>query len=194
LVSALSFQLYAGRLLWLKGANGSGKTSLMRVVAGLSQPDEGEVRWRGESLSQCTDFRSKLLFVGHQTGLKDDLTAIEALSFLSTLRGLKHSMSTLRGALALLGVLHRSNVAVRSLSQGQKKRVALARMALDPGNGIWILDEPLDALDPLAIETVLQLMRQHLDRGGCVLMTSHIPLRLEGHIPEVLTLGQSAPL
>ena len=192
LFGGLNLKLYPGHLIWLKGANGSGKTSLLRVAAGLSQPDEGEVQWRGTSLRLSTVFRSALLFLGHQNGLKDDLTAIEALAFLASLSGSEYSPAELKAALAMLGVSHRSHLTVRSLSQGQKKRVALARLALASGDGLWVLDEPLDALDPVAIETVLALVQGHLERRGCVLMTSHIPFLINNRVPEILVLGERA--
>ena len=171
LFKALDFELKAGQLVWLRGANGSGKTSLLRVVAGLSKPDGGQLRWNKEP---------RLVYMGHANALKDDLTALEALRFLTTLHGRTCSTENMEAALRRLGVFHRRRLLVRMLSQGQRRRVALARLALEDSPGIWVLDEPFDALDDAGLQLVQNLFRENLQRGGTVLFTSHIAVRPEG--------------
>lgn len=192
LFKALDFELQAGQLVWLRGANGSGKTSLLRVVAGLARPDGGELRWNNEPLAQSADFRSQLVYMGHTNALKDDLTALEALAFLTTLHGRSCSAAHMEAALRRLGVFHRRRLLVRMLSQGQRRRVDLARLALEDQPGIWVLDEPFDALDDAGVQLVQELFRDNLQRGGAVLFTSHIAVRPQGLELHELNLVKNA--
>ena len=176
LFSGLNFELAAGQIIWLRGANGSGKTSLLRVLASLTTPDHGVVSWNGIPVQQSAAFRARLVYLGHTNGLKDDLSAIEALQFLTTLHGRRHGLPALRSALQRLGVAHRRALAIRLLSQGQRRRVALARLALEENPGVWILDEPFDALDDAGVALVEQLIQDNVRRGGAVLLTSHVAL------------------
>ena len=180
LFKALSFELPAGQLVWLRGSNGSGKTSLLRVIAGLSRPDGGQLRWNAQPLSQSEAYRSQLVYMGHANALKDDLTALEVLRFLTTVHGRACPQDRLEAALRRMGVFHRRRLPVRMLSQGQRRRVALARLALEEQAGFWVLDEPFDALDDAGMGVVQELFRENLQRGGSVLFTSHIPVRPEG--------------
>lgn len=180
LFKALDFELRAGQLVWLRGANGSGKTSLLRVLAGLARPDGGSLTWKAEDLRQSADYRSRLVYMGHANALKDDLSALEALRFLTTLHGRSCSAERMEAALRRLGVFHRRRLLVRMLSQGQRRRVALARLALEEQPGIWVLDEPFDALDDAGLQLVQDLFRDNVQRGGLVLFTSHIPVRPQG--------------
>ncbi len=193
LFEGLSFAVRRGQLVWLRGANGSGKTSLLRTVAGLSRPDAGEIAWSGPATEDGEDspWNSRLVYLGHSNGLKDDLTAMESLQFLASLHGRDSSASAAQSAMQRLGVHHRRHLPVRTLSQGQRKRVALARLALETDPLLWVLDEPLDALDDAGISTVRSLIREHVVRGGAVLMTSHIPVDLEGVATEVLMLERA---
>lgn len=176
LFKPLNFELRSGQLTWLRGSNGSGKTSLLRVVAGLTQADSGNLTWNGEPMSAASDYRARLLYLGHANGLKDDLSAMESLQFLTTLRGVRHSSERLQAALQRTGVAHRRKLATRMLSQGQRRRVVLARLALETGPGFWVLDEPFDALDDAGVALVQELFQENVQRGGSVLFTSHIAI------------------
>jgi heme exporter protein A len=180
LFKALDFDLRAGQLVWLRGSNGSGKTSLLRVIAGLSRPDGGQLTWAGISLARSEAFRERLVYMGHANALKDDLTAMEALRFLTTVHARSCSQERMDAALRRMGVFHRRKLPVRMLSQGQRRRVALARLALEDSPGFWVLDEPFDALDDAGLALVQELFIENVRRGGMVLFTSHIPVRPEG--------------
>lgn len=180
LFQGLSFDLQAGQLLWLRGANGSGKTTLLRMLTGISVPEIGEVSWNGKTLAHSEDFRRQLVYLGHSNGLKDDLTAMESLQFLTKLHGRSADDVELENALKMMGVFHRRHLPVRMLSQGQRKRVALARLALEMQPGVWILDEPLDSLDDAGVTVLKQLLKAQLERAGRVILTSHIPLQMDG--------------
>lgn len=192
LFAGLSFVIHSGQLVWLRGANGSGKTSLLRTIAGLAQAHAGDLLWPSHAPVVDEDSDAprapRLVYLGHNNGLKDDLTALEALQFLLSLHGRDSSQAAAEGALSCFGMRHRRHVPIRALSQGQRKRVALARLALEQAPLLWVLDEPLDALDDAGIATVNGLLRQQLERGGAVLMTSHIPLLLPGVPVETITL------
>ena len=194
LFQALDFELQPGQLTWLRGANGSGKTSLLRVVAGLAQADSGRLLWGGVPLSEAEGYRAKLTYLGHNNGLKDDLTAMESLQFLTALHGRPYRTEQLQAALGQLGVAHRRKLPTRWLSQGQRRRVALARLALDTldgfgtAPGLWVLDEPFDALDDAGVDCVQGLLARHAQRGGAVLFTSHIPVAPAGIELQTLQL------
>ncbi|RFO95377.1 cytochrome c biogenesis heme-transporting ATPase CcmA [Rhodoferax lacus] len=188
LFKALNFELQAGQLVWLRGSNGSGKTSLLRVIAGLSRPDGGQLSWGGQPLAQSEDYKARLVYMGHANALKDDLTALEALHFMTTVHGRSCSAERMEAALRRMGVHHRRKLPVRMLSQGQRRRVALARLALEERPGFWVLDEPFDALDDAGLALVQQLFVENVQRGGTVLFTSHIPVRPDGVALQELRL------
>lgn len=181
LFRALDLQLPAGSVTWLRGSNGSGKTSLMRILAGLSAPFEGEVLWGGQSLSQAgAAARAQLAYIGHSNALKDDLTLLEAVAFLATLSGLDDATRRAHAALDQLGLADRRDALVRTLSQGQRRRGALARLLFDEAPRTWILDEPFDALDAASASTLAALIAAHAARQGAVLLTSHQPISIAG--------------
>ena len=173
----VAFELPPGRLAWVRGHNGRGKTSLLRLAAGLSSPEHGEVLLDGQPVQRASDRRP--LYIGHANALKDDLTATEALQFLLRLHGRAWDTVTAHAALQRLGLPGRKQAPVRTLSQGQRRRVALARLAVEDEAALWILDEPFDALDADGVATLNQLLADHLARGGNVLLTSHLPLDAE---------------
>jgi heme exporter protein A len=186
LFKGLDFECGSGQLLWLRGSNGSGKTSLLRILAGLSQADEGQLSFRTKDMGA---FKAMLVYIGHTNGLKDDLSALESLGFVAKLHGRAGDAETLGLALRRLAIHHRRHAAVRTLSQGQRRRVALSRLALEHEPGLWILDEPFDSLDAQGIDVINNLLKEHLERGGGVIMTSHVPLNLAGSDVRQLELG-----
>lgn len=196
LFKALELSLRPGQVVWLRGRNGRGKTSLLRLLAGLSTPARGAVLCDGVRLAQCPpQWRQRLLYVAHANALKDDLTVQEALRFLGALHGRTPSSIEIRSALATLGVEHLHGAAVRTLSQGQRRRCALARLALPESAGgasIWLLDEPYDALDHEGVQALDDLLTGHARQGGSTLLTSHQDVTLRDPVPTVLDLDALA--
>ena len=176
----LSFSLKAGEALHVEGANGAGKTSLLRIVAGLAMPESGEVRWSDAPIrSLGEDYRRELEYCGHSTALKDDLSAVENLRAACALAGRSLDRGETLGALERAGIgAATAGLPVRSLSQGQRRRVALARLAQSEAK-LWALDEPFAALDAGGTDWLRGLIEKHVAAGGLVLLTSHqaLPLR-----------------
>ena len=173
LFADLSFRLEGGEMLALQGRNGSGKTSLLRMLCGLTPAASGEIRWCGRPIAQLGDeFRSELCFLGHQNAIKEELTPLE--NILSTARLAQEPLDedAALAALELVGLLGREDLACRYLSQGQKRRAALARL-VNERRPLWVLDEPYVALDKAAIELVAGLVGAHLQRGGLAVLTTH---------------------
>jgi heme exporter protein A len=185
----LSLSLPAGRLLWVRGNNGAGKTSLLRMLCGLLSPTSGQILWRGQSLaSQRAALGQDRLYLGHAAALKDDLSCLENLRTSCLLAGRAVSPSAALQALADAGVAGHEHLPARQLSQGQRRRSALARLALAAGAPLWILDEPFNALDLAAVAWLEALLRGQLLRGGTVVLTSHQDALLPGLAQEVLAL------
>lgn len=173
----LSFSLARGEAIWLEGKNGAGKTSLLRILAGLSLPDEGEVRWQGERLAVAREsYQQNLLYLGHAAAVNRELTAVENLQFLCAMQHTK-SKSQILHALQLVGLAGHEDIPAGHLSAGQQRRVALARMWLTEAP-LWILDEPFTALDVKGVAGLEQRFLQHLDDGGMLLVTTHQPTTL----------------
>ena len=180
LFSGVSFDLAAGQWLQLEGANGSGKTSLLRIVSGFTPPAQGQVRWRGQPLDQVAEgFRAELLYLGHALALKEELTAIENLQADAAIAGRGFERAQAVSALQRLGLRGRSRLPVRVLSQGQKRRVALARLFLQNAP-LWVLDEPFVALDAQAQALVADTISTHVEGGGMALFTSHQAMNVRG--------------
>ena len=194
LFEGLNLSLVPGSITWLRGRNGRGKTTLLRLLAGLSSPADGNLLIQGQSLRELgAEGRRLWVYVGHQNALKDDLTVTESLRFLARLHGLPHDAPALKTALQRLGIAQRQHAAVRTLSQGQRRRVALARLALSSAAPLWLLDEPFDALDADGIQALNAVLQQHAEQGGAVLLTSHQALTLTQPQPQVLDLEPFAP-
>ena len=178
LFAGVSFTLEPGECLFVQGPNGSGKTSLLRILCGLARPESGEVRWNAEPIAALAEeYRAVLAYCGHANALKDDLTPSENLLAAAALAGQPASRERARAALDALGVGQLDALPVRALSQGQKRRVALARLAR-AARRLWILDEPLTSLDARAAETLAGLVDAHLAKGGIAVLTSHQPIEL----------------
>lgn len=193
LFSGVSFDLQPGDAMRVAGTNGSGKTSLLRMLAGLSMPTEGEVRWNGKNIRRQRDeFCSRLIYLGHANGVKDDLVAWENLVVASTLSGRRVSRDAAYAALEQLGLGRAADLPTRVLSQGQRKRVALARLSLDLSAALWILDEPFTALDQSAVAALCGTVNAHLERGGMVIYTTHQEIELSARRALCLNLNQVA--
>lgn len=187
LFSGLSFDALAGSCLHLAGANGAGKTSLQRILCGLLAPSAGEVRWKGGNIRELREeYWQDLAYVGHANGVKDDLTAEENVFFAAGLAGRVAERSEVRRALAALGLAGFEAQQARHLSQGQKRRVALARLFHAAGAPLWILDEPFTALDVRGVGVLSELIADHLDRGGLVVLTTHQDVPLRGRVDKLV--------
>lgn len=191
LFSNLNFQIEAGDAMQVAGANGSGKTSLLRMLSGLTSPAEGEVRWGGRDIRSIREaFGSQLIYLGHANGVKDDLFAWENVVVASTLAGNPVSRDDAYDVLDQLGLDRAADLPTRSLSQGQRKRVALARLWLCKKTTLWILDEPFTALDKNAVIELCVTLDGHLARGGMVIYTTHQEINLCAQRQLNLDLGQ----
>jgi len=178
LFADVSFALQAGQALHLEGDNGVGKTSLLRIICGLSPADAGEVCWHDKTIQQnATAFRSSLFYLGHGLSLKEELTALENLMSDAAVSGRTLSQAQALVALARMGLRGREHLPLRVMSQGQKRRTALARLIASQAP-LWVLDEPFVALDAKAVDGLRGLLAEHVTNGGMVLFTSHQPVAL----------------
>jgi heme exporter protein A len=174
----LSLAAAPGEVLRIAGPNGAGKTSLLRILCGLLTPADGEVRWNGAPIASLReDYARHLVYLGHAPAVKDELTAPENLDIACRLAGLKTTRHSLTEALARFGVPE--GPLLKRLSQGQRRRAALARLVLSAGVPLWLLDEPLTALDARAAASLESLLAEHAARGGAVVFTSHQDVRVE---------------
>ncbi len=185
----LSLRVPAGQLLRVQGANGAGKTSLLRMLCGLLQPTEGQVMWRGQPVDELREeYGRELIYLGHAAALKDDLSPLENLEMACALGGHTARREESLGALQAAGLRGFEHVPARRLSQGQRRRAALARLAMGIHRPLWILDEPFNALDTAATGWLEGLMSAHLARAGTVVLTSHQGVPLPDAPTQVLAL------
>ncbi|HSH29645.1 MAG TPA: cytochrome c biogenesis heme-transporting ATPase CcmA [Thiohalobacter sp.] len=179
LFSGLSFELSSGEVLLLEGRNGSGKTSLLRILCGIRLPDVGSLRWCGEEIRRLgPEYHEQIAFVGHRDGVKLDLTPLENLAMARAL-GAAHPDRTPDDALDEVNLTGFEDVPTRILSAGQRRRLALARLLVTRAQ-LWILDEPFTSLDRYGIDIVESMLDRHLSDGGMLALTSHHAIRAIG--------------
>ena len=201
LFDELNFTISSGELVQIEGLNGAGKTTLLRIIAGLGHADSGEVQWCNENITVAReDYHQSLLFLGHQTGVKRELTAFENLAFFQAMHTCDQG-SDLKGtpkvsgddalwqALAHVGLAGREDISAGQLSAGQQRRVALARLWLS-NHKLWVLDEPLTAIDKQGVKVLEALFLSHAERGGMVLLTTHQDMFVDSDRLRKIKLGQ----
>lgn len=175
-------QLEAGHWLYVAGANGVGKTSLLRMVCGLASIEAGDILWNGTPIhAQRETYRQDLCYLGHLNALQESMTVDENLAFMTALGGIAPNRAHTQAMLTRFGLRGRGRQLVRHLSQGQKRRVALTRLALSPAR-LWVLDEPYVAMDEAGVSLLADLIAKHLNDGGLAVLTSHqrVPI---GNVP-----------
>jgi heme exporter protein A len=186
LFSELNLEVPPGTCLHIAGENGAGKTSLLRILCGLLSPTAGEVRWKGESTRNLREeFWQDLAYVGHLNGVKDDLTALENVQFAGEFSGRGGDAGRAGAALAALGLAGFEQSQARSLSQGQRRRIGLARLFLAAAAPLWILDEPFTALDVRGVKVLSELIGAQQARGGIVVLTTHQDAPLPGKVERL---------
>jgi len=174
----ISFTLTPGTCVQLTGPNGSGKTSLLRIICGLMHAEEGAIRWDGEHVrSLGEEYFTAITYIGHRNGLKEELTSIENLRISSGLSGREISPAEALNALGKMGLSGRENLAARLLSEGQRRRASLARLLICK-TAVWVLDEVLTSLDKAAMTLVRSLIEEHLESGGMAIVATHQELAL----------------
>jgi heme exporter protein A len=180
LFAGLDLAVDAGQWLHVRGENGAGKTSLLRLLAGLAHPVAGEIAWCGVPIREAgEEYRRNLMFLGHHGALKEELTALENLKFAAALDGVVLPEAETLAALRRFGLTGREELPVRFLSAGQKRRVLLARLLTRKAK-LWVLDEPFTALDVKAVDLLAALIGEHLVGGGMAVLTSHQAMPIPG--------------
>ena len=189
LITGLSFTLQQGELMHLHGHNGSGKTTLMRTICGLIRQSSGEILWRGEASRKLgEDFTRDLTYIGHKNGIKEDLNGVENLQLNCRLAGLPVARDRAWEVLEEMGLRGHEDLPARVLSQGQKRRVTLARLLLSKAP-LWVLDEPFTALDSAAVDFLQSIISDHVEQGGMVILTTHQQVSLTRGQVRQLRLG-----
>lgn len=180
LFEELNLEIKPGSILRISGDNGSGKSSLLRILCGLLTPHAGKVFWGSDPITEDRDqFHGELIYLGHIPALKADFSAIENLMSLALLGGQSISNEEAMNALREAGLDRQAHRFIRTLSQGQKQRIALSRLLLPQPKSIWILDEPFNALDRDANRALQNLLINHVNCGGIVALSSHQDLQID---------------
>ena len=190
LFSGLDLSLSPGTFLQVTGPNGSGKTSLLRILCGLLSPAEGDIKWQGENINSLgEDFFTAVTYMGHRHGVKDELSAIENLRISNALNGIDVTDDRAQTVLERMGLSGgRESLPARLLSEGQRRRVALARL-LTCNTKLWLLDEVLTSLDKGAVALVRSLIEEHLAGGGIAIVATHQDLALTTGLSKRLELA-----
>lgn len=188
LFSNLNFSIQSGEALVVEGSNGSGKTSLLRILCGFNQSAEGEITWCDEPIDKHENYQQQISYIGHQSGVKLDLTVFENLLFEQRLVGANRKESEIKEIIRSVGLFRQRNVLTRKLSAGQKRRVALARLQLEE-RSIWVLDEPLTALDKEFVTEFETVLKNHLDKKGMLIITTHRDLIIPNHLVKRISLS-----
>ncbi len=188
LFSGLDLAVSPGTFVQLTGPNGSGKTSLLRILCGLLAPAEGQVKWNGENIrSLGEEYFTSVTYLGHRHGVKDELSAVENLRVSNAVNGIEVSKDCARSVLAKMGLAGRDLLPARLLSEGQRRRVALARL-LVCNTKLWLLDEVMTSLDKGAVALVRSLIENHLAGGGIAIVATHQELELSASLTKRLEL------
>ena len=177
LFEGISFNLSSGEVMQIEGANGSGKTSLLRILCGLALPEEGNISWNGEDIQNIrSEYAHDMHYIGHTNGIKAELTPLENLIVAQSLTIPRQGCSC-EEALAQLGVEELADMPVRKLSSGQRRRVALSSLLISEAR-LWLMDEPFTSLDDSSRLLVKQMIETHAKNGGLVVIVTHDPLEL----------------
>lgn len=185
LFSELSFSVADAEVLQIEGPNGSGKTSLLRIICGLRLPEAGQVKWQDESIaSNREDYYANMVYIGHLPCIKADLTVLENVRSLLDTRSLALSNTIIEAALAKVGLASYEDVLGKALSSGQRRRILLAFVELAQAK-LWILDEPLTALDVQGVTLMESMILEHRQSGGSVVFTTHHGLQLDCEMRSV---------
>jgi len=185
----VSFSLTPGTFLQLTGPNGSGKTSLLRILCGLMTPESGEIRWQGAQIrSLAEEYSRSVTYIGHRTAVKEELSSLENLRISSGLTGTEISSAEAQKALGRLGLASRENLPARFLSEGQRRRSALARL-ITCTTKLWLLDEVLASLDHAAGTLIESIIGEHLNKGGIAIVATHQELHISASSFQRLELA-----
>ncbi|OOS00225.1 heme ABC transporter ATP-binding protein CcmA [Haemophilus paracuniculus] len=192
LFQGLNATWQAGSFVQIEGHNGIGKTSLLRILAGLARPLAGDVSWNGLAIHKNREeYHHNLLYLGHQAGIKPELTAWENLRFYQQISQSEQGDEILWQSLEKVGLIGREDLPASQLSAGQQKRIALARLWISKAP-LWILDEPFTAIDKTGVKLLTALFESHAKQGGIVILTSH--QEIESSQLKKVNLAQFQPL
>ena len=187
LFEGLNFSLAPANVLFLQGENGSGKTSLLRILCGFRLAEEGDINWDDQSATSYPEYFQNISYVGHKNGIKDELTVEENLNLMRSIAS--GSDIKTEDVLKQIGLFKRADVLSRMLSAGQKRKLALARLMMT-NNSFWVLDEPFTSLDKDSVVFFESLIKRHINKGGMLILTSHHEIDLSGLSVNQLSLSK----